>query len=210
LFLPKPTTHLRFDEIASCEFARVSKEATNKTFDLILTLKNGTIHQFGSIGKQEYSPLYNFINSKKISIKLGNMESEPLEGENETHEQVETEAIPNLANLVDEDDSSSDEEFEPKEEGHIEEDFSSDFDILDEENQDILAKEVEKNKLLEGENGKDEEEDDKDQKLPNLKAEKKEREQKEEKASKKEKDEKSSKENTSKKEEKSSKKRKKR
>jgi len=77
------------------------------------------------------------------------MEHEPLEeGGNEAHEEVEREAIPNLANLVDEDDSSSDEEFEPKEEGNIEEDFSSDFDILDEENQDVLAKEVEKNKKI--------------------------------------------------------------
>lgn len=51
-FVHKPPTHIRFDEVAHVEFARVSSSATgttNRTFDLSVTLKNSTVYQFTSI-----------------------------------------------------------------------------------------------------------------------------------------------------------------
>jgi len=70
-FVHKPPTLIRFDDIGHCEFARVNSggipgSSSNRTFDFIVTLKTSTVHQFTGIQRQEYSPLFNFITSKKL------------------------------------------------------------------------------------------------------------------------------------------------
>jgi structure-specific recognition protein 1 len=70
-FVHKPTTHVRFEEIDTVEFARVSRDnstTASRTFDLNLTLKNGQSLQFTSIHRSEYSPLFNFVAKKQLKI----------------------------------------------------------------------------------------------------------------------------------------------
>eukprot|EP01125_Pyxidicula_operculata_P006203 TRINITY_DN215_c0_g1_i1.p1 TRINITY_DN215_c0_g1~~TRINITY_DN215_c0_g1_i1.p1 ORF type:complete len:595 (-),score=137.91 TRINITY_DN215_c0_g1_i1:23-1807(-) len=67
-FVHKPPTHIRFEEIENIDFARVTNDSSNRTFDLSINLKNGTVQTFKSLHREEYSPLFNFITNKKITI----------------------------------------------------------------------------------------------------------------------------------------------
>jgi len=70
-FVHKPTTHIRFEEMSSVDFLRVSNDSTNRTFDLGINLKNGSVIQFKSLQRTEYSPLFNFFTRKKnYDLKL--------------------------------------------------------------------------------------------------------------------------------------------
>lgn len=40
-----------------------------RSFDFEIELKNGTVHTFSSIEKEEYAKLYDFITSKKLHVK---------------------------------------------------------------------------------------------------------------------------------------------
>jgi len=97
-FAHKPTLHLRFEEISSVEFARVTAGATaqsNRTFDLIVTTSDSAVHQFAGIQRQEYGNLFNFIQSKKLRI------------ENPDDAQ---DMAPSVAEIAEEDEESSEDE----------------------------------------------------------------------------------------------------
>ncbi|KNC34603.1 hypothetical protein FF38_09360 [Lucilia cuprina] len=66
IYIHKPPIHIRFEEIASVNFARSG--GSTRSFDFEVTLKNGTIHIFSSIEKEEYSKLYDFISQKKLHV----------------------------------------------------------------------------------------------------------------------------------------------
>lgn len=63
----KPPIHIRFEEIASVNFARSG--GSTRSFDFEIELKSNTVHTFSSIEKEEYSKLFDFINAKKIHVK---------------------------------------------------------------------------------------------------------------------------------------------
>eukprot|EP00743_Colponemidia_sp_Colp-15_P002921 GILK01003160.1.p1 GENE.GILK01003160.1~~GILK01003160.1.p1 ORF type:complete len:580 (+),score=152.64 GILK01003160.1:54-1742(+) len=69
-FINKPVIYIRFEDVLSVEFARVSEGSsnTNRSFDLIVSCKSDVEHQFTSIDKNEYQPLFDFLQSKKIKI----------------------------------------------------------------------------------------------------------------------------------------------
>lgn len=70
-FVHKPPTHILFEEITSVKFERVSSESNtsgNRTFDIYVNLTNGSTVTFTSIQRSEYSPLYNFLVSKGLTI----------------------------------------------------------------------------------------------------------------------------------------------
>ncbi|CAO1443169.1 unnamed protein product [Diamesa serratosioi] len=67
IYVHKPPIHIRFEEIASVNFARGG--GSTKSFDFEIELKIGTNHTFSSIEKEEYNKLYDFIVSKKIHVK---------------------------------------------------------------------------------------------------------------------------------------------
>lgn len=67
IYVHKPPIHIRFEEIASVNFARGG--GSTRSFDFEVELKNGTIHTFSSIEKEEYSRIFNFVEEKKIRIK---------------------------------------------------------------------------------------------------------------------------------------------
>lgn len=76
LFVNKPVVHIRLTDIQYVEFARVSQTATqtNRSFDLNVYTKNGETHQFTGMERNEYSPLLQYIQNKKIKIQ--NLEPE--------------------------------------------------------------------------------------------------------------------------------------
>ncbi|KAI9582991.1 FACT complex subunit Ssrp1 [Glossina fuscipes] len=66
IYLHKPPIHIRFEEIAAVNFARSG--GSTRSFDFEITLKNGTVHTFCSIEKEEYSKLFDFITQKKLHV----------------------------------------------------------------------------------------------------------------------------------------------
>jgi len=68
-FVHKPPTYIRFEEISSVDFLRVTNDSNNRTFDLGINLTNATAVQFKSLQREEYSALFNFFTKKKISIR---------------------------------------------------------------------------------------------------------------------------------------------
>jgi len=68
-FVHKPPTYIRFEEISSVDFLRVTNDTNNRTFDLSINLTNATSIQFKTLHREEYSALFNFFLKKKISIR---------------------------------------------------------------------------------------------------------------------------------------------
>lgn len=66
IYIHKPPVHIRFEEIASVNFARSG--GSTRSFDFEITLKNGTVHIFSSIEKEEYAKLFDYIQQKKLRV----------------------------------------------------------------------------------------------------------------------------------------------
>lgn len=67
IYVHKPPLHIRFEEIASVNFARSG--GSTRSFDFEIELKSSVVHTFSSIEKEEYTKLFNYITSKKIHVK---------------------------------------------------------------------------------------------------------------------------------------------
>ncbi|KAB0794819.1 hypothetical protein PPYR_11658 [Photinus pyralis] len=67
IYVHKPPLHIRFEEIASVNFARGG--GSTRSFDFEIELKSGTVHTFSSIEKEEYGKLFDFITAKKLHVK---------------------------------------------------------------------------------------------------------------------------------------------
>lgn len=67
IYVHKPPVHIRFEEIASVNFARSG--GSTRSFDFEIELKSSTVHTFSSIEKEEYGKLFDFITSKKLNVK---------------------------------------------------------------------------------------------------------------------------------------------
>uniref|UniRef100_A0A336LU77 FACT complex subunit SSRP1 n=1 Tax=Culicoides sonorensis TaxID=179676 RepID=A0A336LU77_CULSO len=67
IYVHKPPIHIRFEEISTVNFARSG--GSTRSFDFEIELKSGNVYTFSSIEKEEYAKLYDFISSKKLSIK---------------------------------------------------------------------------------------------------------------------------------------------
>lgn len=67
IYVHKPPMHIRFEEIASVNFARSG--GSTRSFDFEIELKSSTTHTFNSIEKEEYTSLFNYISLKKIHVK---------------------------------------------------------------------------------------------------------------------------------------------
>uniref|UniRef100_A0A8D8SEZ7 FACT complex subunit SSRP1 n=1 Tax=Cacopsylla melanoneura TaxID=428564 RepID=A0A8D8SEZ7_9HEMI len=67
IFIHKPPMHIRFEEIATVNFARSG--GSTRSFDFEIELKSGTVHTFSSIEKEEYGKLFDFIREKKLRVK---------------------------------------------------------------------------------------------------------------------------------------------
>ncbi|XP_023242351.1 FACT complex subunit Ssrp1-like [Centruroides sculpturatus] len=67
IYIHKPPVHIRFDEVAWVNFARSG--GSTRSFDFEIETKNGVVHTFSSIEKEEYSRLFDFVTSKDLRIK---------------------------------------------------------------------------------------------------------------------------------------------
>lgn len=128
IFIHKPPLHIRFEEIASVNFARSG--GSTRSFDFEVELKSSIVHTFSSIEKEEYGKLYDFITGKKLRVKnLGKMDK-PSYGGGEDFGDSDQEGAPDayLARVKreaqerdgeddddgeDSDDESTDEDFNP-------------------------------------------------------------------------------------------------
>ncbi|KAL7018159.1 hypothetical protein ACKWTF_010656 [Chironomus riparius] len=134
IYVHKPPLHIRFEEIACVNFARGG--GSTKSFDFEVDLKSGTTHTFSSIEKEEYSKLYDYIVSKKITVKnTGKMTSNYNEdfGDSDKEEpdaylaRVKAEAQErDYGEESGSDEESTDEDFNPNEqESDVAEEFDS-------------------------------------------------------------------------------------
>lgn len=69
-YIQKPPLLITHDEITGVEFLRQASahSASSKTFDLALTTKGGTEHQFRGIARGEWQNLFNFFQAKGLRI----------------------------------------------------------------------------------------------------------------------------------------------
>lgn len=67
IYVHKPPIHIRFEEIASVNFARGG--GSTRSFDFEIELTSGVVHTFSSIEKEEYGKLFDFITAKKLRVK---------------------------------------------------------------------------------------------------------------------------------------------
>ncbi|CAB3227150.1 unnamed protein product [Arctia plantaginis] len=123
IYVHKPPVHIRFEEIASVNFARGGASST-KSFDFEIALKSGSVHTFSSIEKGEYDKLFDYITSKKLHVKNTGKNDKALYdddfGDSDTEkepdaylERVKAEAKERDSNDSNDSDESTDEDFNP-------------------------------------------------------------------------------------------------
>ncbi|XP_050535918.1 FACT complex subunit Ssrp1 [Daktulosphaira vitifoliae] len=134
IYIHKPPIHIRFEEISSVNFARGG--GSTRSFDFEIELKNGVIHTFSSIEKEEYGSLYDFINAKKLRVKnTGKSDKPAYTGDDYGDSDNEGEPDAYLARVKregqerdedDDSDESTDEDFNPDaQESDVAEEFDS-------------------------------------------------------------------------------------
>lgn len=141
IYVHKPPMHIRFEEISCVNFARGG--GSTKSFDFEVELKSGTNHTFSSIEKEEYAKLYDFIVSKKITVKnSGKMTSNYADdfGDSDKEEpdaylaRVKAEAQERESEESGSDEESTDEDFNPNiAESDVAEEFDSNASSSDSE-----------------------------------------------------------------------------
>ncbi|CAG9561749.1 unnamed protein product [Danaus chrysippus] len=120
IYVHKPPVHIRFEEIASVNFARGGASST-KSFDFEIELKSGSVHTFSSIEKGEYDKLFDYITSKKLHVKNTGKNDKALYDDDFGDSDTEKEPDAYLARVkaeaeerdVDDSDESTDEDFNP-------------------------------------------------------------------------------------------------
>jgi structure-specific recognition protein 1 len=113
-YLPKPALLLHYSEVDSIEFERHSgphAAATQRTFDMVITMKSDVAHQFHGIPKAEFQNLVNFLNAKQLKISNvdANARADRLIDEDDDDEDHHAARLKSRAN-DDEDGGASDSE----------------------------------------------------------------------------------------------------
>lgn len=67
LYIHKPPMYIRFEEIASVHFAR--SDVSTRSFDFEIELKSGPELVFNSVEKDEYTKLYDYVQTKHLRIR---------------------------------------------------------------------------------------------------------------------------------------------
>jgi len=148
IYVHKPPIHIRFEEIASVNFARGG--GTTRSFDFEVETKNGVVHTFSSIEKEEYGRLYDFITSKKLRVKNTGRSDKGGHGDDFGGSDEEEAPDAYLARVKaegkerDAEDSSGDsdeddDDFKPGEESDVAEEFDSNVGTSDSDASDKSA-----------------------------------------------------------------------
>ncbi|XP_052902941.1 FACT complex subunit Ssrp1 [Anopheles moucheti] len=142
IYVHKPPVHIRFEEIATVNFARSG--GSTRSFDFEIELKTGTVHTFSSIEKEEYSKLFDFIVSKKLNVKntggKASYKDDFADSDNEGEPDAYLARVKAEAKERDEDDDgsdseeSTDEDFNPnQQESDVAEEFDSNVESSSED-----------------------------------------------------------------------------
>jgi len=114
MFVYKPPIFVKFEDVQAVNFARSG--GSNRSFDIEIKTRGDSIYTFSNIEKDEYSRLYEFLKSKKITVKsTGKMDASKLDlsSDNIDHyaETVKADAVSSEGS--DNSMSSDDEDFNP-------------------------------------------------------------------------------------------------
>lgn len=147
IYVHKPPVHIRFEEIASVNFARSG--GSTRSFDFEIELKTSTIYTFSSIEKEEYGKLFDFISSKKLHVKntgrdgKNNYKEDFADSDNEGEPDAYLARVKAEAKERDDDDDgsdsdeSTDEDFNPnQQESDVAEEFDSNVESTSEDDSD--------------------------------------------------------------------------
>ncbi|XP_033153626.1 FACT complex subunit Ssrp1 [Drosophila mauritiana] len=148
IYIHKPPLHIRFEEISSVNFARSG--GSTRSFDFEVTLKNGTVHIFSSIEKEEYAKLFDYITQKKLHVsnmgkdKSGYKDVDFGDSDNENEPDAYLARLKAEAREKEEDDDdgdsdeeSTDEDFKPNEnESDVAEEYDSNVESDSDEDSD--------------------------------------------------------------------------
>eukprot|EP00906_Rhabdomonas_costata_P008911 RCo012645 len=124
IFLPKPCTYLRYDELKVVKFRNVGQ----RFFDVILVTRAAVMHELQSLDKSEYLPLVEWLKAKSVN----------LEG---TKEEMYREQVAAM-----EDSSDDEEEDDDDFEGSVSSDSSANVDDEQDEQEDEDSKKKKKEK----------------------------------------------------------------
>jgi len=138
MYIFKPPVHVRFDEIASVNFARGAMKV-NKSFDFEIETRNKSSYVFSNIERDQYTALYDFVSKKKLKIKnigkggyVDTMRGSDDDDsdDNAVHDpymmRMKAEAADRDENGDDDDSESDDEDFKPEDNGEeVAEEFDS-------------------------------------------------------------------------------------
>ncbi|KAG5345292.1 SSRP1 protein, partial [Acromyrmex charruanus] len=151
IYVHKPPIHIRFEEIASLNFARGG--GSTRSFDFEIELTSGVVHTFSSIEKEEYGKLFDFITAKKLRVKNRGKSDKPNYDEDFGDSDQEDEPDAYLArvkaeaqerdgeeNQDSEEEDSTDEDFNPnQDESDVAEEYDSNPNSSDSEDSDASA-----------------------------------------------------------------------
>ncbi|XP_018400415.1 PREDICTED: FACT complex subunit Ssrp1 [Cyphomyrmex costatus] len=129
IYVHKPPIHIRFEEIASLNFARGG--GSTRSFDFEIELTSGVVHTFSSIEKEEYGKLFDFITLKKLRVKNRGKSDKPKYDEDFGDSDQEDEPDAYLARVKAEAQERDGEENQDSEEGSTDEDFNPNQDESD-------------------------------------------------------------------------------
>jgi len=130
MFVPKPATYVPIENIQVITMSRVGGAlAASRTFDITMSLKGGTEHQFSNINREEQQPLEDFFKAKNIRFKNEMLDdSATLLAARLDPEDLATsedEAPAGVRGSADEDESSVDEDFRADSDSDVAEEYDS-------------------------------------------------------------------------------------
>jgi structure-specific recognition protein 1 len=133
LFVPKPATYISFEQVSSVTMSRVGGAVSaSRTFDITVTLKNGTgEHQFSNINREEQASLESFFKIKNIKTKNEmdgdtSMLAAALANDPDLVSSDDEEVVAKDRGSADEDDESVDEDFQADSDSDVAEEYDSD------------------------------------------------------------------------------------
>lgn len=129
IYVHKPPIHIRFEEIASVNFARGG--GSTRSFDFEIELTSGVVHTFSSIEKEEYGKLFDFITAKKLRVKNRGKSDKLNYDQDFGDSDQEDEPDAYLARVKAEAQERDGEENQDSEEGSTDEDFNPNQDESD-------------------------------------------------------------------------------
>lgn len=130
IYVHKPPIHIRFEEIASLNFARGG--GSTRSFDFEIELTSGVVHTFSSIEKEEYGKLFDFITAKKLRVKNRGKSDKPKYDQDFGDSDQEDEPDAYLARVKAEaQERDGEANQDDSEEGSTDEDFNPNQDVSD-------------------------------------------------------------------------------